>query len=865
MRSFSCTALAAIARYAESNPEAPALIEPDGLTLNYAELWAQIAAVGIRLREAGLGSNERVAILLPQGAQQVIAFAGVLNYCVCVPLPPRTTASEVEAAMRKLAISALIVSPEFEAEARTASDLGLSIVIAGNQESPRDWQIRTSASPRQAPATSSEAVLLLVTSATTASSRIVPLTTENIDAGSAARRDSLRLTASDRLLLMTSMSHSMGYGTTLAQFISGGTVIATGGFESTAYVRWLNDLRPTWYDCAPTVHQAALAQLKSKLPDDPVSLRFLQSAGAPLPSEVRQELERTLRVTLYNDYGMTEACAIATDAFLAGGRVDNSAGRHSCGMEIGIMDSSGALLPANSQGEIVVRGPAVFSGYFDNPEANLAAFRDGWFRTGDMGRLDPDENLFVTGRLREMINRGGEKIVPEEVDAALAAHPAVLEAAAFAFPHPTLGEDVACAVVLRAATQSQVSIAQLRQFAASRLARFKLPSRVFFVDQIPRGELGKPQRWLLREQFGNQRKSPPSPTEVTQHAHDDAFFRVYEIWTRILERDDLGYDENFFDAGGDSLSAINMLAEVDMRMGSSTSAFAERFLDEPTLATVRDLIGEKTVPKSDQGLSQEIEVFPVRMMGARQQLFCVPADGEEGLYFRRLASHLEGQMDLSIVRPANAWHSQSLFTFEESGAMTAMRIRQTQPQGPYVVGGFCYGGVVAAEAARQLVREGQEVRLVLFDVLMPGFPSPLREWHKWLESARSNRRALSNSEHKSVIWPIRCIAQSLLWFSVRPIRRLLVPLQRLPLVRWILSRIQDAYFPLYKVRPIDAPILHFQSTDVPNTPDRASRSGWKAVAPRGISEQFLAFDRANLFHESNLPRMVDTLLHWSDV
>jgi oxalate---CoA ligase len=190
---------------------------------------------------------------------------------------------------------------------------------------------------------------------------------------------------------------------------------------------------------------------------------------------------------------MTETGCIATNAHVPGGQVPGSAGQ-SFGLEIRIMDSAGKSAETGSDGEIVVRGPAVFPGYFDDPEATRAAFHDGWFRTGDVGRLDQDGNLFVTGRLKEMINRGGEKVAPSKVDAAIASHPAVLEAAAFAVPHPTLGEDVACAVVLSTSTESPLSVGELRRFAAERLARFKVPSRIYFVDEIPRGELGKPQR-----------------------------------------------------------------------------------------------------------------------------------------------------------------------------------------------------------------------------------------------------------------------------------------------------------------------------------------------------------------------------------
>ncbi len=357
--------LNAIGHLADSNPNSPALIEPNGIILSYKDLRGQILAVGSRLRESGIASQETVAVLLPQGGRQVLAVTGVLNHCVCAPLQPRTNVVEVEALLRRLAPSALIASPQFEKEAQAASAMGLTVLIAGDNESPKDWKISGTASSEQVRAGSSEAVLQLATSSTTGSSKVVSLTAANLDAGISSRRDSLRLTASDRLLQMTSMCHIIGIENTLAQFLVGGIVIATEGFDPTAYMDWLRELQPTWYDCAPAVHQAALTELNRKPSEKLSSLRFVQSAGAPLPNEVRQGLEEILRVPVFNDYGMTEACPIATDAFLPNGRVPNSAGR-SCGLQIAVMDPSGELLQSDQDGEIVVRGPAVFPGYTDD-------------------------------------------------------------------------------------------------------------------------------------------------------------------------------------------------------------------------------------------------------------------------------------------------------------------------------------------------------------------------------------------------------------------------------------------------------------------------------------------------------------------
>ena len=863
--SSPCAPLSAIAHYANVTPQKPALIEPNGLTLSYKELLAQIEATSRRLREAGIGPGQKVAVLLPQGVLQVLAVLGVLQEHIAIPLQARTTTSEVDSHLRRLSASALITSQEFMEETESAIQSGIAVLIADKSKSPDEWHIRVPDVARSVSVETTDAILFLITSATTGNSKVVPLTALNVDAGIRSRCDSLQLTDSDCLLLMTSMCHIIGVENALAQFLVGGTVVATTGFDPASYLSWLYNLRPTWYDCSPTVHQAALLQMKSAPLALPVSLRFVQSAGAPLPDEARQGLEQILQVPVFNDYGMTEACPIAVDAFLPGGRVLNSAGR-SAGLGIGIMNSLGEIVQAGEEGEIAVRGDAVFSGYYDDPEATRTAFQDGWFRTGDLGRLDRDGNLFVTGRLKEMINRGGEKILPGEVDAVFESHPAVLEAAAFGVSHPTLGEDVACAVVLHPEWIASVTVIELRRFATERLARFKVPHKIYFVEEIPRGELGKPQRWMLTEQLSGSKAASQTLTEFTEQAKlNSILLNLHEIWSRILDCENLSFDADFFEAGGDSLSAINMLAEVDQRYGCQTSAAAASFTDAPTLNHLASLVGQPSLSLPSGSKSSDLQIFTVRETGSSKRLFCLPPDGFEGLYFRRLAKHLSGEMDLAIVRPASTWYSRSLFTFERIGAETAALIRQAQPEGPYFLCGFCFGGLAASEAARQLSIEGQDVRIILFDTAMPGFPGLLRERNVWVDGAMRQWRRLWTSDHPGLTRNLLDLYRRLLWSAVVLIRRFLLPIEGTSLVQRIIRWVELSYYPLYKPRPLDAPLLHFLSADEPtvhDSLDAACRFKWRTIARGGIDEEYLAFDHYNIFHEFNMPKIAEVLKRW---
>ena len=866
MPSNPCEAHRAIARFAESRPQSPALIDPDGPTLTYKEFWEQIKAISRRLEDAGFAPGERVATLLPQGPLQVLAVTGVMNHRAVQPLSSRATTADSLYSLRRVSARVLIVAPEFEPEIEGALAMGLTVLIARQREAPDNWQLRIPQFPLDAHPAPPGVKAFFNTSGTTGGSKIVPHTAASLDAMTEWMCRFYSFTESDRLLLLISQSFAVSIGYAFAQFFAGGAVIATRGFDASAYVRWLDELRPTYYICAPAVHQAALTQLQSEPPRRPMSLRFMLSGFSPLPEEVRQGLEEILQTPLLLHYGAIEALGVTSEGLPPYRRVPNSLGC-SLGPEIGIMDASGGLLAAGEEGEIVVRGATVFSGYADNPQATKAAFRDGWYKTGDLGRLDDDGNLFLTGRLKEMINRGGEKVVPDEVDAVMASHPAVLDAAVFAVPHPTLGEDVACAVVLREGGEAQVNARELRRYAAQSLAPFKVPHRIYFVDTIPRGELGKPQRGLLADRLQIARGVPPSPAEVSQQqaAAGRLFEGLHEIWTRILDRNDLGYNEDFFEAGGDSLAAINMLTEVDLRFGCQTSDWAATFLDEPTLAHLASLVGQPSPPRPTRSDPNNMQVFPVGKGGSGINLFCLPTGGNEGLNFRRLATYLDGKMDLSIVRPANTFHRMELFGLEREGKEVAEVIRRAHPEGPYFVSGYCYGGMVAFEAARQLSLEGQDVRLILFEVPMPGSPRLLLDWPVWAKRAKWSWHRVWTTEHPGVRNDLRRFRRRIAASILSPFRRLLAPFEQTSAVQWLLEWMASDFVAPYKPRPLDLPILHFLCEDEPKMIWAYSRFGWRRIARRGIEEHVMPLDHYNILHESNLPRIVDILLRWCGI
>ena len=346
---------------------------------------------------------------------------------------------------------------------------------------------------------------ILLTSGTAARPKMVPLTHASVCRSAYNAGAALALGPRDRLLNVLPLFHAHGLiSGLLTALAAGSTVVCTPGFNPTVFFDWLIKFRPTWYTAVPAIHRAVLlAADRHKHSLRRCSLRVIRSASASLPPAVLLKLESVFGVPVIETYGMTEAASqIAANPLER--RKPGSVGRPA-GAEIAIMDREGRPLPAGERGEIALRGPTITRRYDNDPAATKSAFRDGWFRTGDLGYLDQDGYLFIVGRLKDVINRGGEKVAPAEVEEALVGHPDVVEAAAFSIPHERLGEDVAAAVVLR--PDAKLSAQKLRNFARERLAGFKVPSLIRIVQEIPKGPGGKLKtRRTRRRAFNNAAK-----------------------------------------------------------------------------------------------------------------------------------------------------------------------------------------------------------------------------------------------------------------------------------------------------------------------------------------------------------------------
>jgi oxalate---CoA ligase len=483
-----------------------ALVAPERAPLTYGLFDELCEETGRSLNALGLGRNDRLAIVLPNGPEMAAAFVACASAITAAPLNPAYREEEFHFYMEDLRAKALLVEEGSSSPAIAAARrLGIPVLVATPAREAGAFSLSGEAVGRAVPVARAQAgdvALVLHTSGTTSRPKIVPLTHANLLASANNIRHTLRLTPADRCLNIMPLFHIHGLMAALsASLVAGGSVCCTPGFNALKFFGWMEDAKPSWYTAVPTMHQAILSRAERNAETIRANpLRLIRSSSASLPVPVFRQLEATFGCPVIEAYAMTENSHQMTSNQLPPGiRKPGFVGCAS-GPLVAVMAADGRLLAAHEEGEVVTRGPNVTNGYDNNPSANAEAFAHGWFHTGDQGFMDEDGYLKITGRLKEIINRGGEKVAPVEVDEVLLDHPAVHQAITFAMPHDRLGEDVAAAVVLREGAST--SEADLRDYAKNRLAAFKVPRRIMILAEIPKGPTGKLQRIGLAKKLG---------------------------------------------------------------------------------------------------------------------------------------------------------------------------------------------------------------------------------------------------------------------------------------------------------------------------------------------------------------------------
>lgn len=486
----------------------PAIGSPGAEDLRQPQLRQQVDETIAALNGFGIGRNDRVAIVLDNGPEMATAFIGVAAGATAAPLNPGYKQDEFAFYMEDLRAKALMVAAGADTPARAAAErLGVPIVTLEPRPEAGAGRYRLTSAlsgsvPAPGPAGPDDIGLILHTSGTTSRPKIVPLSHRNLAQSATNIARTLQFTPDDRGLNIMPLFHIHGLlAGLLAPLSARSYVSCTAGFNALRFFGWMDEVRPTWYTAVPTMHQAIL--MRAGKNTDVIArspLRFVRSSSSSMPVQVIGQLEETFGAPLIEAYGMTEAAhQMASNPLPPGPRKPGTVGV-AAGPDVAIMNEAGTLLGAGAPGEIVIRGPNVTLGYENNPKANAEAFTHGWFRTGDLGVMDDEGYIAISGRLKEIINRGGEKISPREIDEIIMDHPAVAQVVTFGIPHDRLGEEVGAAIVLKegmAATEREV-----RDFVGARVADFKTPKKILILDEIPKGATGKLQRIGLAAKLG---------------------------------------------------------------------------------------------------------------------------------------------------------------------------------------------------------------------------------------------------------------------------------------------------------------------------------------------------------------------------
>jgi amino acid adenylation domain-containing protein len=582
---------------ARGDSAGPAILGLGRDPLSYRELPEHIEAVVAALRDRGIGPNDRVAIVLPNGPETATCTLAAASWCSSAPLNPGYTAAELDFYLSDLQPRAVIVEAGCDAPiVQAATERHIPILrLHVLREQPAgvfrlegpSFADRPEASRTPKP---DGVALLLHTSGSTARPKLTPLTRANLCSSARNIAASLSLSPADRCLNVMPLFHVHGLiGAVLSSLSAGASVVCTPGFQAPNFIEWIAQFRPTWYTAVPTMHQAILARA-ARDPDSirQTSLRLIRSCSSPLAPQLMAGLEAAFSVPVIEAYGMTEAShQMAINPLPPRARKPGAVGV-AAGCEIAIVDAAGAPLPDGVTGEVAIRGENVTTGYVNNPAANRASFFNGWFRTGDQGYLDGEGYLFLTGRTKEIINRGGEKISPREIDEVLLGHPAVAQAIAFSIPSRQLGEEVGAAVVLH--EDASASDTDIQEFAAGRLADFKVPRRIVFLRELPKGPTGKPLRIGLAARLrldgpapvpypaGGPSNRSPTPTES----------HLAAIWRDLLRVERAGPEDDFFELGGDSLLGARLIVRVRDDLGVELPMF--RLFNSPQLAALAQWI-----------------------------------------------------------------------------------------------------------------------------------------------------------------------------------------------------------------------------------------------------------------------------------
>jgi acyl-CoA synthetase (AMP-forming)/AMP-acid ligase II/thioesterase domain-containing protein/acyl carrier protein len=826
-----------VARAAGGTPDSPAIAGVDGRRLSYRSLLAQIERTADELNAMGIGRGVRVASVLPDGPVAAVAFLAVSSAAIYMPLDPAYHPAELAYRLERARIGAVLVPEGTDVAVRsTARRLSIPVVeiVCAPEPGAGAFSLEGAGdAPASGPGINEpgDLALLAYTSGTTSHPKLVPLTHANLCAGAENVRSWFRLGPDDRCLNVMPLYHMHAQlRGLLAPIAAGACVVCAPGPDMGEFRKWVTAAGVTYYSASPTVHRQVL-KLAESWSDCPI--RIVGSSSAPLDPELKKSLGQALGAAVVDSYGLTETSTQVVASPLPPAPAKTGSVGVAAGAQVAIADAAGHRLRPGERGEVIARGPGVIAAYEDAAD-NEEAFFGEWLRTGDEGYLDEDGFLFLTGRIKEIINRGGQKVLPAEVEQALLAHPAVEEAGAFALPDERLGESVAAAVVLKEDGAAREE--DLIRFAAGRLADFKVPTHVFPCADLPRTGSGKVRRAELSERFAPATRQPQVHKwidEVT-NPFDPVEVILARMWEELLGGDlDIDRASSFFELGGDSMRAARLLARVETTFGVEFPAAI--FYREPTIGGMAWYLAERS---TDWG--QET-IVGLQTGGSRRPVFFCTAG--PAWFLMSLARHLGPDQPFYALQAHELVDiAQPELDISELAAAYVRCIRRTQPEGPYRVAGLSAGGTVALEVAHQLRDQGQPVGLlaVMDAMTRPTLVAPFGAIARLLERQRKRLRDFRGLVPAEKVAAVRRGAE---WLWDTPRRRASRRESEGPVARYV-RNIHRAIVPLvhahrratarYKLRPYPGKIVYFWCEDTWFLSRSDPRLGWRDLALEGF-------------------------------
>jgi acyl-CoA synthetase (AMP-forming)/AMP-acid ligase II/thioesterase domain-containing protein/acyl carrier protein len=843
--------------------DAPALLDANGLAVSFTDLLASVERIHAKLHALGLSPNSRLAAVLPDSAETALLLLAGMSFCQIAPINPRLPTPEILAALRAVRAEAVLVQESSGHALWESIDAAGLPIIAAITASPLGDADLTAKGPLGEPGKSvreppgGDSILLVVqTSGTTDHPRVVPLSHNNLLRMMRANCRALELHPTDRCLSIMPLFHIHGLGAVICSLLGGGSVVVMNGFVPDEFFPACEQFRPTWYTAVPSVHQAILAAAPwhasavSRIASGRM-LRFIRSGSAPMPAGVAERLEKCFGTVYIEASGATEASAYLCTNRIRDRRI-GSVGRPLDGVELRIIDENAHDVPTGSTGELIARSPGIFSGYEGAPQATSAAFLDGWFRTGDLARQDSDGFYYLTGRLKEQINRAGMKICPRQVDDALLTNPNVSEAATFAIPDPVVGEEVAAAVVLRPG--ARLTELELQRHCSGMLADFKVPRRIVFVDRLPKNSTGKLQRSRLATLLKLDREAAEPVSPETRASVRPSEQLLQRIWCQILVRGSVPVDVSFQGLGGDSMQAVAMCVEVERMFGRQIPLAA--LFTHGTIQKLADLL-ESDGWKGRPG----VPVILRKGSGAAIPVFCLPGIGGNVYSYHSFATRIRADVPvIGLPLPGTDGLEPPLRSIPAVAERFWQEIVTMGVPRALRLVGYSFGGRVAFELARVAQRENCPIDLlVLLDTPGPGWPRPLplparlgvharRLWStpisswpgyftsRWARKGQLARPEIARLMHRPTCDTATAVHEELIHAC-------------------------DEAACHYKPRPIDVPITLFRAEQcVWKDSDVSDPSmGWKLLAGGGLKVRTIPGSHGTIFHDANVQALSDAM------